>query len=114
MTQRVDGSQTGIFSIDPDISDDGRLVAFPSEDGQLVPGDTNGDLDVFVHDRSTGITRRVSVTTGGSQVNPGGSNWATLSGDGRYVAFGSNSGGLVPGDTNSAFSVDIFVRGPLG
>src|SRR5207244_1995258 len=43
------------------ISGDGRFVAFNHEASNLVPNDTNGSPDVFVHDRLTGITERVSV-----------------------------------------------------
>ena len=53
----------------PAISADGRFVAFYSEATNLVPGDTNGASDVFVRDRQTGTTRRVSVSSGGAQGN---------------------------------------------
>ena len=55
-------------------SADGRYVAFTSEATNLVGGDTNGVSDVFVRDRDTGTTTRVSVTTGGAQGN-GGTYW---------------------------------------
>ena len=72
-----------------------------------MPGDTNNNLDVFVHDRVTGSTERVSVASDGSQAN-GGSNVPAISADGRYVAFGSGAGNLAPGDTN--VSGDVFVH----
>ncbi|MEN6402818.1 MAG: calcium-binding protein, partial [Armatimonadia bacterium] len=70
-TTRVSVSSAGVagngWSHVPSISPDGRYVAFQSEATNLVPGDTNGKWDIFVHDRSTGITSRVSVSTGGTQ-----------------------------------------------
>ena len=88
------------------ISADGRFVAFVSDAPNLVTGDTNGATDVFVHDRSTATTTRVSVATGGAQAN-GSSFSPAISADGRFVAFASEATNLVAGDTNGAS--DIFV-----
>ena len=91
----------------PAISGDGRLVAFYSSASNLVPDDTNLTGDIFVHDRDTGITTRVSVASGGAQAND--ESWyPAISGDGRYVAFISNASNLVPDDTNLV--QDIFVH----
>ena len=92
------------------MSGNGRYVAFQSEASNLVPGDTNGTHDVFVHDRLTGETTRVSVSTGGEQGSSR-SEWPSISGDGRYVAFASYADNLVPGDAN--WSRDIFVHDRL-
>ncbi len=89
------------------ISSDGRYVAIDSDAPNLVPGDTNAASDVFVHDRRTGLTTRISISDGGSQGN-GASDSAAISTDGRYVAFSSTASNLVPGDTNGA--VDVFVH----
>jgi len=89
------------------ISADGRWVAFASGASNLVPGDTNGEHDVFVYDRQSGSTTRVSVGQGGVQGN-GASRFPSLSGDGRWVAFMSWASTLVPGDTNEAW--DVFVH----
>lgn len=86
---------------------DPRYVVFGSYASNLVPGDTNGVADVFIRDRVAGTTERVSVGTGGVQGN-GDSLDATVSDDGRYVAFASSASNLVPGDTNN--TIDIFVR----
>src|SRR5260221_638913 len=51
------------------VSADGRFVVFSSRATDLVPGDTNGAWDVFVHDRQTGTTERVSVAPGGAQAD---------------------------------------------
>ncbi|MDP8958392.1 MAG: hypothetical protein M3N51_04135, partial [Actinomycetota bacterium] len=92
---------------DPDISADGRYVAFGSSAPNLVVNDFNGEGDVFVRDRSRGATERVSVAPDGTSGNdysfPG-----VISADGRYVAFWSIASNLVPGDTNGAG--DVFVR----
>jgi hypothetical protein len=78
----------------------GPYVTYHSFASDLVPGDTNGFLDVFVRDRDTGST--VRITDGNSY-----SESPALSGDGRYVAFHSSATDQVPGDTNEA--PDVFV-----
>ncbi len=70
-------------SLSPSVSDDGRYVAF-STDSPIVPGDTNGQSDVFVRDMATGVTTRVSVASDGTQANSA-SERGAISGDGRYV-----------------------------
>src|SRR5207237_167695 len=96
--------------LDLALSADGRFVAFTSRSTNLVPGDTNGSPDVFVHDRQTGITERVSVASDGMQGNreAGFLGPPALSADGRFVAFISEASNLVPGDTNG--TPDVFVH----
>ena len=97
-------------SFHPSISQDGRFVAFASSATNLVAGDTNRHADVFVRDRATGSTRRVSIRGGaatGVQGN-GTSDMTSISGDGRYVAFLSDASNLALHDTNK--TGDIFVR----
>ncbi len=91
----------------PSISADGRFVAFWSYASNLVAGDTNGFDDVFVRDRQSGTTERVSVDSGGAQGNDV-SHYSSISADGRFVAFQSRASNLVAGDTNGF--VDVFVR----
>src|SRR5439155_1130669 len=97
------------------ISSDGRYVLFVSDAPNLVAHDTNRAEDIFVRDRRTGKTTRVSVTSRERQATGSpthtGSNAPLISGDGRYVAFHSDASNLVPGDTNRVF--DIFVRDRL-
>ena len=105
-----DGSQGNGSPYQPSISADGRYVAFHSYASNLVSGDTNGAWDVFVHDRQTGQTTRVSVASDGSQ----GNDWSlrpSISADGRYVAFMSSASNLVSGDTNGAYDVFVHDRG---
>src|SRR4028119_321665 len=97
-------------SNNPSISADGRFVAFSSDASNLVPGDTNNNNDIFVRDRLTNTTTRVSVDSAGNQANTY-SNSPSISADGRFVAFASNSSNLVPGDTNNTY--DMFVRDRL-
>lgn len=92
----------------PDISADGRFVAFVSDASNLVASDTNAADDTFVHDRLTKQTTRVSVNSAGVQGNRSSSGYPAISADGRYVAFRSFATNLVAGDTNEAW--DIFVH----
>ena len=101
------GAQGDGRSILPAISSDGRYVTFQSDAASLVAGDTNGVTDVFVHDRLTGTTERVSVDSAGAQGN-GASSVPSISADGRYVAFLSDATNLVAGDTNGVS--DVFVH----
>jgi hypothetical protein len=110
-TTRVSVSATGAQAMDfsqlPEISADGRYVAFYSFAANLVAGDTNARADIFVKDRQTGAVDRVSVASDGSQAN-GNSLNQSISGDGRFVVFESTASNLVPGDTNNR--EDVFVR----
>ena len=94
-------------SIVPALSADGRYLVYVSAATNLVPGDSNGTLDVFLRDRDSGSTTRVSVGSDGTEAN-GHSFSATISGNGRYVAFWSEATNLAPGDANNA--IDVFVR----
>jgi TolB protein len=82
-------------------------VAFTSDAADLVADDANGRLDVFVRDRRTGATERVSLGTGGAE-GDGDSFEPAISADGRFVAFTSRADDLVAGDTNGL--PDTFVR----
>jgi len=105
-----DGTQGNNLSQTPRISADGSRVAFRSRATNLVPNDTNGQGDIFVHDRNTGQTRRVNISSSGAQGNHAFQSAVTFgfSGNGRYVAFGSVATNLVPGDTNGF--EDVFVH----
>jgi Tol biopolymer transport system component len=101
------GTQADDNSNGPCLSIDGRIVAFDSGATTLVSGDTNREMDVFVHDRATGVTQRASVSSAGVQGN-GASADIAISGDGRFVTFASYATNLVPGDGNG--TCDIFLR----
>ncbi|MHB8994363.1 MAG: FlgD immunoglobulin-like domain containing protein [Armatimonadota bacterium] len=99
------------WSFGPSISGDGRYIAFTSYATNLVAGDTNGFLDVFVRDRTGGTTTRASVSSNGTQSNHA-SRGAFIASAGRYVAFESTASNLVSADLNSAS--DAFVRDLTG
>lgn len=113
-TERVSVDSSGnqangnsVLAPRPSISTDGSLVVFASEASNLVPGDTNGEIDIFVRNTVSGTTTRVSVDSIGTQAN-GRSGSPVISADGKFVCFDSEASNLVPGDTNNAF--DIFVH----
>lgn len=112
-TRRVSVSSTGAQVLNHSglagvaVSADGRYVAFESHAAGLVGDDTNGFDDIFVHDRQSGETRRVSLGRGGAQVR-GASFFPALSADARYVAFASEAPDVVSGDTNG--TTDVFVH----
>jgi putative cell wall-binding protein/Tol biopolymer transport system component len=102
-----DGTQANSASDEPCLSADGRHVAFESYATNIVTGDNNGAWDVFVHDRTTGESTRVSVSSAGEEANDASYN-AAVSADGRYVAFDSIASNLVAGDENA--QQDVFVH----
>lgn len=127
------GNEGNSYSVSPAFSANGRFVAFVSAATNLVPGDTNGLDDVFVHDLKTGVTERVSVSSAGEEASISGydptdycagawfsiySGSPSISADGRFVAFDSDACNLVEGDTNTGFysvgydypGTDIFIH----
>lgn len=113
-TERVSVDSFGIEgnneSVYPSISSDGRYVAFASAATNLVQGDTNGAGDIFVYDRQTGVTERVSVDSYGNQAN----HWSispSISADGRYVAFTSMASNLAPGTPISGLQIFLSMIG---
>jgi Tol biopolymer transport system component len=109
VSARTDGGQVvGQYgSTGPAISGDGRWIAYSSDATNLVDNDTNDAGDVFLYDRETAITTRISVRTGGGQAL-GSSGSPTVSADGRWVAFVSYATNLVEGDTNGM--ADVFLH----
>jgi HYR domain/WD40-like Beta Propeller Repeat len=98
-------------SFGPSISADGNVVAFSSSSSTLDPADRNDQVDVFVHNRQAGTTRRVSLPRGSAlsgEESNGRSDEAQITGDASIVSFRSDATNLVPGDTNDvsdAFAV---------
>jgi Tol biopolymer transport system component len=113
MTTRVSvgyaGEATSSSAV-PQISADGRFVAFESEADDIVPGDENASTDVFVRDRFFGTTERVSVGPNGEEGQDSSSN-PSMSKDGRYIAFQTDAEELSSTDGN--LSTDIYVRDRL-
>ncbi|MCE9594668.1 MAG: hypothetical protein K8S98_10795 [Planctomycetes bacterium] len=115
VTRRVsvasNGAQATGRSFGAALSADGRYVVFQSFAANLVAGDTNGECDVFVRDRVTRSTTRVSVGTGGIEANADSFGGATISADGTRVAFGSNATNFVPGATFQGVYLRDLVSG---
>jgi len=107
VSRRTNGAQGNGPSHSPSISASGRYVAFVSSASNLVGNDTNGHVDIFVHDRKTKKTRLVSKRTNGAQANDH-SSAPSISANGRVVAFRSDASNLVGADSNG--KADIFVR----
>jgi Tol biopolymer transport system component len=105
----ANGVKANGISSDQSISADGRFVAFTSGASNLDPDDGDSQADVFVRDLRSDSTVLVSRASGpaGTKGN-GGAQFARLSADGRYVAFGSVSTNLDRDDSDSDF--DVFVR----
>ena len=101
------GAQGDIRTRRHSVSADGRFVALCSDATNLVSGDTNAAQDVFIHDRQTGATTRVSVNSAGDEGDAA-SRDVKISADGRFVVFGSDATNLVTGDTNGF--QDVFVH----
>lgn len=99
-TELVSKSSDGTFgnaqSNNQSMSADGRFIVMASFASNLVADDTNGKGDIFVHDRLTGITERVSVADDGTQADNE-SFGASISDDGRFVTFYSRASNLVSG-----------------
>ena len=110
-----DGTEANEDSSIPSISADGRFLAYSSLASNLVPGDTNDAVDVFVFDRQTDTTTRVSVASDGTEANEGSKMGddilrVSITADGRFVAYASQSSNLVPGDTNDTGDIFVFDR----
>ena len=82
-------------------SADCRFIAFTSNSNNLVPGDTNLAVDLFVKDTRTGALRLASASSSGQQANRGCSGYG-MSADGRFVLFTTSASNLVTNDTNDA------------
>lgn len=104
------GEQPTLGSGTTSVSSDGRYISFQSESSDLVPGDMNGKVDVFLRDRLTNSTTRISLTSSGTESNNHSFD-PDVSDDGRYVSFRSDANNLVPNDTNGLS--DAYVRDTL-
>lgn len=102
------GAEPNDDSFQPAITEDGTVVAFKSFASNLVGADQNGAADVFVHDCTSGQTELISVGVRGNHGNDN-SFPPSISGDGRFVAFGSFADNFLPGLSMKGRS-QIFVR----
>lgn len=97
-------AETVTDTTSPEMSLDGRWVAFSSDASNLVAGDTNLVADVFLRDLQTNTITRASVGPKGAQAN-GASHSPSLSVDGRYLAFVTEATNLVAGDSNGRHDI---------
>jgi Tol biopolymer transport system component len=115
LTQRVsvatNRSEANRPSEGATISADGRYVGFGSDASNLVSNDANSAKDIFVHDRKTGATERVSVASDGTEGNSYSCCRSAFLASGRYVAFTSLASNLVFGDANG--EQDVFLYDPV-
>jgi hypothetical protein len=108
VTTGLGGAKANGSSSTPIISADGNLVWFSSAASNLVAGDTNGQVDMFIHNRQLDTTIRLDWTTvTGAPAVDGGSWIADVSPNRRWIAFSSNATNIVPGDTNGRY--DAFL-----
>jgi len=109
-----DGTEADNSSQTPSISSDGRYITFASDATNLLGpgGDTNGVTDIFLHDRLTHVTTRVSLATGGAQADNNSMNPA-ISADGRFIAFASDATNLLGAGVDTNGFRDIFVHDRL-
>lgn len=103
------GGESNLDSWHPSISSDGRFVAFSSIASNLVQGDSNGMGDIFLHDRTLGLTTLLSKSTLGTS-GSGRSFYPAISGDGSRVAFSSFASDLVFGDSNAKSDVFVWTK----
>jgi Tol biopolymer transport system component len=106
ISQAADGGDANNDSFPTSVSADGRYVLFTSHASNIVPGDTNDSMDVFMWDGQTGTTTMISRAADGTGAD-GHSRHASASDDGRYIAYQSEATNIVAGDTNGA--PDVFV-----
>ncbi len=91
------------------ISDDGRYIVFDSLADNLVASDINLHQDVFLYDRVDKKTTIVSANAMKVQGN-GDSLSPSISADGRYVVFLSDSTNLIESGTKNVRNVFVFDR----
>jgi hypothetical protein len=120
VSANAQGVQSDKASDSPSVSADGRYVSFDTKATNFNPADAGADVDVYRKDLQTGAVDQASVQSGGAQANDTNGNShtgsdSTISSDGRFVSFWSDSNTLVPGDTNGSNCAqtpctDVFVH----
>ncbi|MCA9936452.1 MAG: carboxypeptidase regulatory-like domain-containing protein [Ardenticatenaceae bacterium] len=103
------GEPANGMSFSPELSADGRYITFYANATNLVANDTTPNFDIFLHDRQTGDTVRVSQDAQGGEAS-GDSFLPVISDDGRFIAYISIADNLVSGDTNNSFDVFVYDR----
>jgi Tol biopolymer transport system component len=107
VSKNSEGDESDFDSGSSMTSSDGRYVVFDSMAGNLAPGDdATNDVDIFLHDRETGATSRVSRNSAGVKQD-GMSASPSISADGSLIAFTSNAGNLAPEASGSFFNLYV-------
>ncbi|NJM99478.1 MAG: hypothetical protein HC800_22150 [Phormidesmis sp. RL_2_1] len=96
-------------SENPGISANGRYVVFVADADSLVNGDNNGKRDIFVYDRDTDTTERISISSSGFESNNNADS-PSISSNGRFITFQSSASNLVEGDTNQRNDIFVYDR----
>lgn len=109
ISRSLPGTHNDDLSTDPAISANGRFVVFESDSSRLVADDTNGKRDIFLRDRSTGTTRRISRGVNGAETDDHSSSPA-ISANGRFVVFESGATNLVKKGTSGVTNVYRYDR----
>lgn len=107
ISRTFDGSDPAGSNLRPEISANGRYIVYASTDDEIVEEENNGTTDVYLFDRKTKTTERVSLASDGEPVGGFGSDFADVSSNGRFIVFRSRSK-LVPDDDNNVD--DIYLR----
>jgi subtilisin family serine protease len=108
ISKAVDGGNTNGDSIFGSSSEDGRFVVYSSKATNLVAGDTNGVFDIFLHDRQTNETKRISLSSDGSQSN-GDSYAPIITLEGGYILFTSKAVNLTVEQDSNGNIEDLFL-----
>jgi Tol biopolymer transport system component len=111
VTETAQGRDANSASYLPKLNADGHYLVFRTYSTNLIL-DENGYGDIYLYDRIADTFEIASLTSSGQQALTGSSDEASISADGRYIAFRSSASDLVPGDTNG--SMDIFIRDRQG
>jgi len=102
------GGQSNGNSAFGSISADGRFVAFTSTATNLAGPDSNGNWDIFVHDRQLGTTERIGPAAP-IQWNAD-ATLPSISDTGRWIAFQSSATNIAGPDTNGVLDVFVYDR----
>ena len=112
-TERVDVATDGTLgdneAFTSELNADGRYVAFDAFSDNLVPNDGDGSVDVFVHDRQTGVTEGISTVAPATGLFRH-SSLSSITDNGRFVGFSSAETNIVPGDTNNWNDAFLYDR----
>jgi hypothetical protein len=106
----TDGTQGNGNAWGGSISGDGRYVVFQSAASNLVPNDKNFKDDIFLHDRTTGETRRISVNPISGEEGNAHAREVVISADGRWIAFHSAASNLAASGSDGYGQIYLYDR----